>query len=74
MYSRTELVTRALITADVYDVAGDEFAVEADLTEVLEQYGRGVYPVQVWATVGGGPAVISAVSVFQEVELPEGYD
>ena len=74
MYSKAELVTMALITADVYDVAGDEFAVEANLTEVLVQYGRGVYPVRVWATVGGGPVVISAVSVFQEVELPEGYD
>ena len=72
-YARTESVTGAFITADVYDVAGEEFALEADVSDVLDHHGPGVYTVQVWATLDGEPAVISAVSVFHEVEVPEGY-
>ena len=68
-YVRTESVTGAFITASVYDVAGEEFALVADVRELLEQHGPGVYTVQVWATLEGEPAVISAVSVFHEVEI-----
>ena len=71
-YLRSEMVKGVFITASVYDVAGGEFALEADVGGLLEQYGPGVYAVQVWATVDGAPAIISAVSVFHEVELPEG--
>ena len=71
---RTELVTGVFITAAVYDVVGDEFALEADVGDILHYHGPGVYTVQVWATLEGEPAVISAVSVFHEVEVPEGYE
>ena len=50
-YVQTESVTGVFITADVYDVAGDEFTIEADVSEVLDQHGPGVYTVQVWATL-----------------------
>lgn len=73
-YARTESATGAFITASVYDVAGDEFELEVDVSEVLDQHGPGVYTVQVWATLDAEPAVISAVSVFHEMEVPEGYD
>ena len=43
-----------------------------DVSDVLDHHGPGVYTVQVWATLEGEPAVISAVSVFYEVEVPEG--
>ena len=72
-YSRTESVTGAFITASMYEVAGDEFALEADVSEVLEQHGPGVYTVQVWATLEDEPAIVSAVSVFHEVEVLEEY-
>ena len=72
-YARTELVTGVFITASVYEVAGEEFVLEADVSAVLDHHGPGVYTVQVWATLEGQPAVISAVSVFHEVEVPEGY-
>ena len=70
-YARTELVTGAFITADVYNVSDEEFALEADVSDVLDHHGPGVYTVQVWATLEGQPAVISAVSVFHVVEVPE---
>lgn len=69
-YARTELVTGASITADVYNVSDEEFGMEADVSDVLDHHGPG----QVWATLDGEPAVISAVSVFHEVEVPEGYE
>ena len=55
--------------------ADDEFNfnLEADVSAVLDHHGPGVYTVQVWATLDGEPAVISAASVFHEVEVPEGY-
>ena len=71
---RTELVTGVFITASVYEVVGREFALEADVRDLLERHGPGVYKVQVWATLDNEPAVISAVSVFHEVEVPEGYE
>ena len=72
-YARTEPVTGTFLTADVYEVTGEEFALEADVGDVLEEHGPGVYTVQVWATLGGEPTVISTVSVFHEVDVPEGY-
>ena len=65
-YSRVESVTGAFITADV---AYDEFVLEADVSDILDHHGPGVYTVQVWATLDGEPAVIFAVSVFHQVEL-----
>ena len=44
-----------------------------DISEVLMVHGVSVYTVQVWATLDGEPGIISAVSVFHEVEVPEGY-
>ena len=71
---RVDQVTGTFITADMYEVAGDRFTVEADVNEVLDAHGPGVDAVQVWATVDGEPAVISGYSAFHEVELPEGYE
>ena len=45
----------------------------AQIADVLEEQGPGVYTVHVWATLDGESAIISAVSIFHEVELPEGY-
>ena len=42
----------------------------AQIADVLEEHGPGVYTVQVWATLDGEPAINSAVSVFHEVEVP----
>ena len=70
---RIERVTGVFITASVYEVGSQDFALEADVGDLLEQHGPGVYTVQVWATLDGEPAPISSVSVFHEVEVPEGY-
>ena len=72
-YAGTDSVTGIFITADVYELPEDKFTLEADVSDVLDHHGPGIYTVQVWATLDGEPAVISAVSVFHEVQVPEGY-
>ena len=47
---------------------------EADISEVLEEHGPGVYTVGVWAKLDRQDEVISMCSIFHEVEIPEGYD
>ena len=44
----------------------------AQIADVLEEHGPGVYGVVVRATLDGEPVSVSAVSVFYEVEVPEG--
>ena len=72
-YAGTDSVTGIFITADVYEVPEDKFTLEADVSDVLDHHRPGVYTVQVWATLNGEPPIISAVSVFREVEVREGY-
>ena len=62
---RSEPVSDRLVMLTRWDVS--------DVSDVLDHHGPGVYTVQVWATLEGEPAVNSSVSVFHEVEMPEGY-
>ncbi len=73
-YVRTESVTGAFITASVYEIVGEEFDLVADVSELLERHGPGVYTVQVWARLDGEMEVISSHASFHEVEVPEGYE
>ena len=61
------------IPASVWHAEGQQFAVTADLSDVLEKHGPGVYKVVLWAPVNGQTVVVSEYSIFHEVEIPEGY-
>ena len=61
------------VPATTWHTDGTEFAVTADLGEVLEEYGPGVYTVLVWAPVNGDLARVSKYPIFHGVEPPEGY-
>ena len=50
-----------------------EFAVVADLGEVLKVHGPGVYNIVVWAPVNVETVVVSEYSIFHETNPPEGY-
>lgn len=67
-------VTVPWITAREWTASGQEFAVNADLSEVLAVYGPGVYSVVVWGQIDGEQAVISEYSIFHEIEPPGGYE
>ena len=46
----------------------------ADVSDVLERHGPGVYMVQVWVPVKEEPAGVSVYSVFYEIDSLEEYD
>ena len=56
---------------------GGEFSLVADVSELLEQHGAGVYTLVLLASVEGGPGepdtVISEYSIFHGVRSPGGY-
>ncbi len=58
------------ITATEWHVAGGSFGVEANIGQLIEKHGSGVYTVAVWAIVDGQRAPVSEYSIF----LPAGAD
>lgn len=56
--------TFPLITADTWSTQGDDFAVVADISQLLEIHGKGVYSVAIWGEINGERAPISEYSIF----------
>ena len=56
---------------------GREFSLAADVSELLDWHGAGVYTVVLLASLEGGSGepdtVISEYSIFHGVRVPEGY-
>ena len=52
------------VTARVWGVTTDAFAVSADLGQVVKAFGDGVYTVRLWAEVDGARTIVSAYSIF----------
>lgn len=63
----------AWIVAKEWTVFSTTFAIEADISKVLEKYGDGVYSVMVWADINGERAVISEYSIFHGITPPDTY-
>ena len=61
------------ITASKWKVNGDGFSITADLSDILDAHGPGVYMVVLWGTLGGGSEIISQYAIFHEVPAPSGY-
>lgn len=54
----------ALIPTDIWKTEGDDFAVSADISNLLDQHGDGVYTTVLWAEVNGEDVPISEYSIF----------
>ena len=65
-----EFITVPTKTVSRWQVNGDRFSVAADLTEVLQSHGAGVYTVVLLGMLAGQPAIISTYSVFHEIPRP----
>ena len=61
------------ITASRWSATNESFSIEADVTEILEAHGRGVYTVMAWGTIEGESEVVSEYSKFQGVTPPGTY-
>ena len=70
-----ELVTGSLpmLGASVWKVSTHDFDVVADVGEVLEEYGPGVYTLHVRWVRDEKCCVISMYSIWQGIERPGGY-
>ena len=61
------------IVAKEWTAAGTTFAIKADISNVLEKYGEGVYSVMLWGDIDGERAVISEYSIFHGITPPDAY-
>ena len=61
------------ITASNWAASGEAFSVKANVNDVLEEYGNGVYTVVVWGDIDGERAVISEYSIFYGITPPDTY-
>ena len=70
----SQSLTVPWITASEWMTKGTEFSVQADISEVLNRHGDGVYTLTVWGKIGGEEdLVISQYSIFHAVEPPDTY-
>ena len=67
--TKPQTVTVSLITADEWQVANDTFVVAADLSDVLQKHGDGVYTIIIDGRIGA----ISQYSIFVGVTPPDTY-
>ena len=61
------------ITASRWTAKGVEFAVTADIGEILRRHGDGVYSLLIWGRDDGGRSLISQYSIFHGVKPPSTY-
>ena len=57
-------LTYPWITADQWTVHGENFAVTANVTEVLSEHGNGVYTILLWGEINDERVPISEYSIF----------
>ena len=60
----TRQLTIRLITANEWSVTNGSFTLSADISDLLEQHGNGVYTIVLRAEINGEPAPISEYSIF----------
>ena len=61
------------ITALEWTATGERFSVTANLSQVIAEYGKGVYTVVLWGNVDGEDVVISEYSMFEGITPTETY-
>ena len=60
----SRIVGYSLITAETWSIDGDDFQVSADISEILNQHGNGVYTIVLWGEIDGERTPISEYSMF----------
>ena len=70
----TQNVTASWITASKWMATEKDLVLEADLEDLLERHGAGVYSIIMWGRIGGEDVVVSEYSIFHGVTPPDTYD
>ncbi len=67
-------ITPPWVTASEWTTEGESFSVKADLSEILEKHGDGIYTVEVKGDIGDDKdVIISMYSIFHGVTPPDTY-
>ena len=69
-----EEITVQWITASEWEVQGDSFTVEADLSGIVGRHGRGLYKITIWGELNGEDIGISEFVIFHGIQRPTTYD
>ena len=67
-------ITVSRVRMSRWELDGDRFAISADLGDVLETHGPGVYEVAVFGVLDGNVDLISEYSIFHGIPRPATYD
>ncbi len=70
---RKTVKTASWTLADQWEIGTTSFEVTANLRNLLDQHGPGVYSVMTRAILGGESQIVSYYSIFHEVEPPDTY-
>ena len=63
----------SLIATDQWHIDNDSFAIETDLSKLIDQHGDGVYTVDLWADIDGAEVQISEYSIFVDQLEIDGF-
>lgn len=66
-------ITVPWITASKWTAKRDRFSVTANLRDVINCHGNGVYTITLWANIGEERVVVSEYSIFNGVTPPNTY-
>ena len=53
------------VTSEIWDVSSNSFIVKANIADILNEYGNGVFTVVVWATLDGEDISVSEYKIFR---------
>ena len=67
------MVVAPWITASKWDVSANSFDVKADISDLLDKHGKGVYTVVLWANLGSERDVVSQYSIWVGIDPPDTY-
>ena len=61
------------VVADKWEERATYFHVSANIGDVLDQYGAGVYRIVLWGAIDGEKAMVGDYPIFHQVAAPDGY-
>lgn len=66
-------VTVQKIKMSRFDVSGDQFAITADIGDMLQTHGPGVYEILLWGILDGDVELVSEYTIFHGITPPDKY-
>ena len=68
-----QYVSGPWLTASSWQANGANFSLQANISQVIDRHGPGVYTITVWGNAAGEDIVISEYSIFYGIDPPTAY-